>query len=241
MAKLDYGLLIEKALTLEGSIGNTYNRFYSYSYMNQILLMLQGVNEPVATYKKWLELGRQVKKGSKAKEVVRPYFKKDDEGEETINGFGLSKCLFGLSETTGEELPVPEIKAWSVDLALSVLDIEKIEFTQANGNIQGYSKMRQLAINPLAVNYNKTLMHELAHIVLGHTEATGEEKHRGVLEFEAEATAYLLMHELELVTDKQDSTSRAYIQIWLSGQKPKEENIKAIFKAVDKILKAGKE
>ncbi|TMD69892.1 MAG: DUF1738 domain-containing protein, partial [Chloroflexi bacterium] len=73
---IDWGKVIEEALTAPGNLGDTYNRFYQYSFFNQMLLRLQGVNEPVATYKKWQELGRQVLKGSRAKEIVRPIFAK---------------------------------------------------------------------------------------------------------------------------------------------------------------------
>ena len=34
--------------------------------------MMQGVAEPVATYNRWRELGRQVRKGTKAKAVLAP-------------------------------------------------------------------------------------------------------------------------------------------------------------------------
>jgi hypothetical protein len=55
-----------------GALGNSYTRFYNYSFLNQIRLMMEGIAEPVATYNRWQELGRQVRKGSKAKVVLAP-------------------------------------------------------------------------------------------------------------------------------------------------------------------------
>jgi hypothetical protein len=38
-----------------------------------------------------------------------------------------------------------------------------------NGNLQGYSFDRKFEVSPVAVYPMKTLLHELGHIVLGHT------------------------------------------------------------------------
>jgi Zn-dependent peptidase ImmA (M78 family) len=47
----------------------------------------------------------------------------------------------------------------------------RVEFTMMmNGNAQGYaSPAKQIAINPVAALPHKTMFHELAHMVLGHT------------------------------------------------------------------------
>jgi hypothetical protein len=63
LGKLDWSKLLQDALTLPGSMGNVYNRFYRYSFLNTLLLQLQGVQEPVNTYNRWRDMGRQVKKG----------------------------------------------------------------------------------------------------------------------------------------------------------------------------------
>jgi hypothetical protein len=66
----------------------------------------------------------------------------------------------------------------------------------------------------------------------------GDETHRGVAEFEAEATAYLVAKELELI-DWDPAESRAYIHGWLGGTEATEDNISRVFAAVNKILTAG--
>lgn len=241
--QIEWAKLIQEAMTIKGSLGNTYNRFYNYSFMNQVYLWMQGVNEPVATYKVWQGVGRQVQGGQKAKTIVRPvFYKEEDEKTKTIEfklgGFKPVPCVFGYSQTDGDELPEVAIPKWDMDMALGKLEITKVKYELMSGNTQGYSTGKTFAINPVAKFPIKTTMHELGHIVLGHT--TGENAgHRGVQEFQAEAVAYLVCKELEVEAYDQ-SASRAYIQGWLSDQTPDDKAIKQVFKAVNDILTAGR-
>lgn len=234
-----YAELIDYALKTKGSLGATYNRFYNYSFFNMLLLAHQGVQEPVATYKGWSKLERQVKKGSKAKTICQPIVGKDEDGEVEIKGFSFRNCIFSLSDTDGEELPTPESPNWNLEDACEKLKVEEVKFSHINGNIQGYSFKRKFAINPLAEYKLKTTFHELAHILLGHTDEEAEDKHRGVCEFQAEATAYLVMKELGEMDEMDDSESRAYIQGWLKETTPEDKDIRQVFSTVNKILTAG--
>lgn len=247
--ELDWAKMIEIALTLPGSTGDTYCRFYEYSFTNQILLALQGVREPVATYKRWTELGRQVQAGSKAYRIIRPIVIKskteiDEQGKpRTFGRFKEVPCLFTVSQTDGDPLPPVEPKGWDLQAAHAALGVAQVAYSSTDGNTQGYSKGKAYALNPVAVDPTHTTFHELAHIVLGHTDDDGLAEyvhHRGRFEFEAETTAFLVLHELGLLTDEQASHTRAYIQGWLGREKPGEVSIRKIFGAVDKILKAGR-
>ena len=78
--------------------------------------------------------------------------------------------------------------------------------------------------------------------MLGHTteSADGESPcSRGVGEFQAESVAYLCAHELEL-SEWAPEESRAYIQHWLGDEQVTDGHIRAVFTAVDKILRAGR-
>jgi antirestriction protein ArdC len=247
--ELDWAALIEVALSLPGSVGDTYNRFYDYSFMNQLLLMLQGVTEPVATYNKWLELGRQVRKGERAYVINRPIVvkRKQDEGSEeptqTYRRFKLVKCLFTVSQTDGESLPEVQAKGWDLTTALKALDVKQVPYASIDGNVQGYSRAREYALNPTCVDPTHTTFHELAHIVLGHTTDAGIAdymRHRGQMEFQAEAVAYLVMNEVGQLSERAASHSRGYIQSWVRDERPDERTIRAIFTATDSILKAGR-
>jgi antirestriction protein ArdC len=243
---LDWPKLLETALTAPGSVGNTYNRFYTYSFLNQMYLLMQGVCEPVATYKRWQSLGRQVVKGAKAAEIVRPInIKRErDDGEEVrITRFKPVKCLFGYSQTIGEELLAVEPPGWDLDTAHQRLDVRRVPYQLLDGNTQGYSLGREYAINPVAVHPVKTTFHEIGHIILGHTtedQLEDYQQHRGVREFQAESTAYLTTHELGVLDETAASVSRGYVQGWLRDQRPPDPAIRQVFTATDTILKAGR-
>jgi len=157
--------------------------------------------------------------------------------------FKAVRCIFGLSETVGQDLPPAEVPGWDLQQALDQLDVKQVPFRELDGNIQGYSVDREFAINPVAVHPVKTTFHELGHIVLGHTAGSAAAEyrsHRGIKEFQAESVAYLAMNELELMTPEQASSSRGYIQGWLQRQTPAEADIRPVFMATDKILRAGR-
>lgn len=246
--KLDWPKLLETALTVPGHVGNTYNRFYEYSFLNQMLLMMQDVFEPVATYKRWQTLGRQVVRGAKAHMVIRPliYEKKDENGEKTGERFVRftdSRSVFGYSQTEGEELPEVKVPHWDLGTALETFKVTQVPFKSPDGNTQGYSLGREFAINPMAANPLKTTFHELGHIVLGHTTETGMaeyQTHRGLMEFQAEGTALLVGKELDVLSEQQVSESRGYVQGWTRGQRPGDEAIRQVFAATNEILKAGR-
>ena len=70
-----------------------------------------------------------------------------------------------------------------------------------NGNVQGYAKKSQVAISPLTELPHKTLFHEVAHVVLGHTAVADisdfEQTPRSLREVEAEAVALLVVNRLD--------------------------------------------
>lgn len=245
---VEWPRLMEEALNLPGEVSSLYSRFYDYSMGNKILLFMQGVSEPVATYKRWQDMGRQVLKGSKAKSILRPIAYKETNAlgqeESKVRGFKMVKCLFTVSETEGDPLPEYEPKEWSVDRALGALAIQRVAFNELNGNIQGMSRAREVAINPVAGYPLKTMVHEIAHVALGHTTSEGLDeysKHRGVMEFQAESTAYLTLNEIGATDAMNLSESRGYIQTWLRNERPDDKAIKQVFTATDQILKAGRE
>jgi hypothetical protein len=146
------------------------------------------------------------------------------------------------SQTNGESIPTLEIPTWNKERALAALGIQELPFVETNGNVQGYARKREVAISPIAAMPHKTLLHELAHIELGHTlesEFTdSEQTPRNLREVEAEAVAMLLCESLELPGSEY---ARGYIQSWLKGDVIPEKSAMKIFGAADRILRAGRE
>lgn len=250
----DWQQLLHQALTAPGNLGNTYSRFHDYSFTNEMLFFMQGIHEPVASYSRWRSLGRQVMRGAKAKEVIVPVLVNEPATEnETLEGkrervakligFKVVRAMFALSDTDGKELPDIPIPGWDVQTALDTFGIREVPFDSTNGNLQGYSRGVEFAINPIAVNPIKTRFHEIAHILLGHTLEHHYEEyqaHRGILEFQAEAASYLVMNELQILDDETASTSRAYICHWLKDEQPPDQAIRQVFTVADRILRAGR-
>ena len=246
-----WSTMLIDAVTQPGIISKCYQAFHNYSMGNQLLAwsQLQGRGmglAPIATYKRWSELGRQVKKGEKAIALVMPVTisKKDGAGEKTgevFSMFTLRNNWFTLDQTEGTEYnPEPVIPAWCKVKALETLQITEIKFDSPNGNSQGYAQGKNIAINPVAALPHKTRFHELAHVVLGHTAEHAmhddDRTPKDIKEVEAESVAYILCSVLDLPGLIE---SRGYIQSWLSGGEITDKSAQRIFGAADKILKAG--
>lgn len=102
----------EAVTTEEGFKGwlRTLGKFHDYSLNNTILIAMQKPDATqVAGYRKWQELGRQVRKGETAIKIFVPYKRKvedPDTGDVThrVTGFGIGN-VFDISSTDGEPLP----------------------------------------------------------------------------------------------------------------------------------------
>ena len=74
---VSWAALLQEAVTKPGYIHEAYSRFHSYSLGNQLLALFQcferGIQPgPLATFPKWKELRRHVKKGEKALTLCMP-------------------------------------------------------------------------------------------------------------------------------------------------------------------------
>ena len=253
MEKANFSQLLNDAVNQPGIISQCYSTFHGYSLGNQLLAYSQCVARdipigPIATYKKWAELGRQVSKGQKAIALTMPVTisKKDAAGEKTgevFSLFTLRNNWFVLSQTEGEDFAREVITpAWDKAKALAALDITEEHFALANGNVQGYAQLRTIAVNPIAALPHKTRFHEIAHVVLGHTTeglvTDSEFTPRDVREVEAEGVAYVLCALLDLPGLQE---SRGYIQNWMSETEISDKSAQRIFSAANKILEAGQD
>lgn len=241
--KPEFAKLLAEALDMPGQLSDCYRMFYTYSFANQILAMSQLFTfEPINTYNGWNMLGRQVMKGSKAIELCMPFQIKTDKTDPD----GETRTVFGLSQTeamtNNGRYDLPEKIKFNKAIVLANLLIHEVKFESTNGNMQGYSLDQSLAINPVAQYPLKTLWHELAHIMLGHTDramADSTVLPRNLREVEAETVAYILCGVFEYTEPM--THSRGYIQHWNKAEGIPEDSAKRIFKTVTDILKANQE
>jgi hypothetical protein len=173
--------LLQSAVTEPGIMSSAYRQFHSYSLGNQLLAWSQCLERglqpgPLATYPRWKELGRYVRKGEKALTLCMPVTIKrkaeqtdGSEEADVFTRFVYRPNWFTLTQTEGQPLAEQSIPAWDRNEALAALSIEEIPFDGLDGNCLGYARDRSIAINPVNPLPLKTTFHELGHVLLGHT------------------------------------------------------------------------
>jgi len=250
---ISFADLLRSAVTDPGIISSAYRQFHNYSLGNQLLAWAQCVERgispgPLATFPRWRELGRYVRKGEKAITLCMPVTVKrateaaDGSADEAaFTRFIYKPHWFVLAQTDGAEIPAAAAPAWDAPRALGALGVTEIPFDHINGNCLGFARERSIAVNPINPLPHKTRFHELAHVLLGHTaegnQADSETTPRNLAECEAEAVALLCCAALELPGAE---FSRGYIQSWWGAGNPiPERSAQRILKVADQILKAG--
>lgn len=249
----NFAELLQNALTEPGRISTAYAAFHGYSLGNQLLAMFQCAARgipigPIASFNRWKELGRHVTKGAKAISLCMPVTCKretetaDGTDTATFTRFIYRNNWFVLAQTEGADYVPTELPGWDKPRALAALDITETPFKHLDGNCQGFARQRSIAVSPIAAMPEKTMFHELAHVVLGHTTESemndGDHTPRNIREVEAESVAMLCCAALGLPGVE---FSRGYIQHWhAQGESIAEKNAQRIFKAADAILKAGR-
>lgn len=252
MTALTFSQLLTEAIEKPGVISAAYRAFHNYSLGNMMAAASQCAARqiplgPIASYKAWQDKGRNVKKGAKAIALCMPITCKGERTNAagdteafTFGRFIWKNNWFVLSETEGAEYAADVVSPkWDAAKALATLEISQVPFEHISGNCQGYACGKTIAINPVAAFPHKTRLHELAHVVLGHTTELmndSETTPRDIREVEAESVAYILCSLLELPGLAE---SRGYIQGWLNSQEISERSAQRIYKAADAILKAG--
>jgi hypothetical protein len=251
--------LLKDAVDKPGLVAECYHAFHGYSAGNQMLAMwqcsLRGIQPgPIATYRQWKQLGRQVNTGEKAIYLCQPvtWTKKEDDFVDedgthtpvstTRTMFKYEPHWFALSQTTGEEYDPPELPGFDLGNALVNLEIEPFAFNMVDGNCMGYATGRTFSVNPLSKHQMGTSIHEVAHIVLGHTEHEicidkRQKTPARIMELEAECVSMIVLDQLG---EKDHKEARGYIQHWYTENEIPEETARHIFTAANTILTAGR-
>lgn len=184
-------------------------RFHNYSFSNQMLIAMQTKGEAtrVAGFRKWQEVGRQVRKGEKGIAILAPKMVRktvtgaDDKPVIGGDGKPLKKpvvvgfttaTVFDVSQTDGDELP--DIDAMTTlsdtpppgyreDLEHSISgEGFTVFYDEIPGGARGYTdpadKKVVIKAGMTDANQVSTLAHELGHIKAGHLDRM-DEYHQG--------------------------------------------------------------
>jgi hypothetical protein len=196
-------------------------RFHHYSFNNALLIYLQRPDATlVAGYKRWQELGRQVRKGETSIAILAPIVRRAEgaAGSERVRevvGFRSAR-VFDVSQTDGDPLPEPPRPVLLGDDSESIrAALARAEaLALSKGFPVSYQDLRGGALGSFSVTRRtiklrrglpplqtlKTLVHELAHGLM-HADPKAEEQ-RHQLELEAESCAFLVLYDLGLDTSR---------------------------------------
>jgi antirestriction protein ArdC len=239
-------------------------RFHRYSASNSLLIMIQRPNATrIAGYRRWRDLGRQVRRGEEGLKILAPIFRtvedeEDDEEARILCSFKAVK-VFDVSQTDPvpgadppPEKPRPKPLRGDSDAArelvrslLTVCEAERVPVSEddaelddlspgANGAYLPREKRIVLRSTLSADGRAKTLAHELAHHLL-HRDATATESDRPALEAEAEGTAYAVLSYFGVDASEY---SFAYVARWAEKKEVVRAALANIQKTVRKIIEA---
>lgn len=222
------------------------SQFHGYSFGNLMLIKHQMPNASrVASFNKWKSLGRQVLKGQKSLKILAPVLVSDkrqqDVEAKTCIGF-RTVSVFDISQTEGDDLPVSPLRLNATDP--SGLYKKMKNLVQANGRtvtevdreMNWFGSMS--AVEGIKINQNHSemdqalsLIHELAHDVLGHAK---ENKGLSIQEREcqAESTAFIVAESLGMKA----SVSKDYLLSYGTDSKLFLKNLEMILRASREIL-----
>ena len=209
------------------------SQFHNYSFNNILLLKAQKSDiTMIASFKKWNDLGRKIKKGEQALFVFAPteVYKKDAEGNyiKDHNGEFIKSIYFKLvpvfdvAQTSGAKLPQPiyrleenfkdplEFKRIFESISkISNVPIRFEEFSEES-NLNGYyhHEKKEIVIRKKMSEQMivKTLLHELVHSRIHSLEENRSQK-----EFEAESVAYIVANHFGIDTS---NYSFGYLSSW---------------------------
>lgn len=202
----------------------------NYSFRNIMVAKLQYPNASfIASFKRWYELGRNIKKGQRHLKIFKPNFKKVEiENDGTITeeprlvGF-ITVPVFALEQTEGDPLPIDRIKInlegdcpearQIINLAeqIAAKDDCPVTYGDAKGANGFYSKTNHEIVvsDTLSMNHRcKTLVHELVHSKVHRYDQKSSTSEKEVV---AEGSAFVVCSFFGLDTS---NYSFRYVKSW---------------------------
>jgi len=238
---------------------NAMARFHQYSFGNIMLIARQRPTATrVAGIRTWNLLGRFVKRGEKGILILAPMVgrkgqRRDEiaaeiestnaaeerKPEAQLYGF-RAVYVFDVSQTEGKELPsLTDVEGDVTGFRERLVEyVEsqgiKLSYSEKIAPAKGLSSGKRITLLPgmQPAEEFSTLVHEMAHEMLHHSERrtlTTKE----VRETEAEAVAFVVCQSLGLQTG---SASADYIQLWNGSAKLLQESLEVVQRTAAVIL-----
>lgn len=186
----------------------------------------------------WKKMNGQINKGEKALSVIAPYTITDREKEPDpvtgkhptkVIGFILKNRTFSINQISGVEVPADDLctllegqgpeGVWEallplVDALGYTLEVGPMTGSEANGDVTWLLKRIRVKETNDHAQRVKTLIHEIAHILLHEPEILPEHMPRKIKEIEAESTAFTV---LDLLGFDSGDYSLGYVASWSKG------------------------
>lgn len=195
-------------------------KFHRYSWHNLVLISFQKPDAThVAGFRKWIEMGRNVRAGEKGIMILAPMLRYQRRMprrdplmieeeirlvKETAEGFTCA-FVFDVSQTTGRELPnIDIIRGDARNLLPKLQEFTELEginlrYVDSLGGAEGRSRGGSIDILDTLSPAQKlsVLAHELAHEIM-HQRHREMKLDRRTKECEAESVAFVVAHALGL-------------------------------------------
>ena len=226
------------------------SRLHRYSFNNVLLIAVQRPDASmVAGYRKWQELGRQVRKGERSIAILAPMIKTvtNDAGEKEARVMGFrTASVFDVSQTEGEPIPSIEPPALldgdhaEADRLFALVSafaeaqgspITLVDRLEANGCYYVDTRAISVRSDLPPLHRLKTAVHEVAHALL-HGRADRPVGYE-LGELEAESAAYLVASALGIDTS---AYSFAYVAHYAGDAEALLASGEAATRAADAIL-----
>lgn len=215
--------------------------FHNYSMGNVMLIAFQRPNATqVAGFHDWLKKHRYVKKGEHGIAILAPcpYARTNEQGEREQKVYFKVAYVFDVTQAEGEELPTPpdwkdtarrlelenRLVMYAESIGLSVDRVQSLDGAAGRASKKGI----QIAEDAGTV----TLIHEIAHAVLGHMDK--HDTPRAVREIQAESVAAIVGARYDLPTD----TSANYLANWGKDAESIKCELAAVTRAASQIIQA---
>jgi len=233
-------------------------RFHHYSWGNCLLISLQRPDaSQVAGYRRWQQLGRQVRKGEKGIAILAPVvnrLRRTVEGEDGVESEDVLRVVrafrtafvFDIAQTDGDPLPEIAQRLLGDDPADAFFKLQAVagalDFTvevtplgdSLNGDCNYATRSIRINADVSALQGVKTLAHEIAHALLHGPDRVAPDVPRALKELEAESVAYVVCSELGIDSGEY---SFGYVAGWAGGG---EAASKAISASAQRIQQAAR-